>query len=647
MSKKWLWIVLGLVGFFAVGGVSLLAFLSYKIRDIKEPLIATLKSYVDGELKIGDAQVRMFPTGIDLTDVVLLAPGETEPSATVKRAEIRFNLLPLLQKKIQTRLIVVEPNIRLHRDAKGVSNMERIFRPLIQGENKGQVSAIDKLWWRRLAVDKLVIKDAQFVSTAQKSPAKTELKNLQVEANHIRFERADEPASIKIQFELPSVSAEPMRLATEMSFDEAKQKMLLKDGSFSWAKAVLAFEGEAGLPGEIEKEVMLALALKTKDPIDLKELGKALKNPIPASGKISASGTVNGTPFEPTLQLQLNSPNLQAGGKSLSNFQANLRKQGEPLEIQSATFGLYGGSVSAKGKLNPLSPPGGDLQISLRSLSLAAASGSKNSARLSGNVHITSSNLAKLNSWAGGGDVSVGPIALPVMNFKEKIKIAEVLSAGTQVGSMVNVGMLSSSSNVIGSQIPSINAKIKLSGGNIALVPFSMGNGHFNASGSGNIYQQKSIQASGTFTLNQKVTAQLFPDANFRSFVTGKRGVVSFPFTASGPLDNPNISIDSSNLRGMIAKATAMGLANLLAGGIKPDQMLNQALKNTPLGDPKNPLSQILGTSTSNQPTTTGTSSRTSSKTATSTNTSSRKSNTRTTRSTSGNRVVDQFLFGR
>ncbi len=83
-SKKWLLVALGVLAFLGLGGLSLLAFLSYKIRDIKEPLIATLKSYVDGELKIEAAKVVMFPTGIDLKDVTLYAPGENEPSASVK-----------------------------------------------------------------------------------------------------------------------------------------------------------------------------------------------------------------------------------------------------------------------------------------------------------------------------------------------------------------------------------------------------------------------------------------------------------------------------------------------------------------------------------------------------------------------------------
>jgi hypothetical protein len=60
-------------------------------------------------------------------------------------------------------------------------------------------------------------------------------------------------------------------------------------------------------------------------------------------------------------------------------------------------------------------------------------------------------------------------------------------------------------------------------------------------------------------------------------------------------LADPNISVDSGYIQGLVAKATAAGLTNMLMGGVKPEGMINEALKNTPLGDPKSPLGQIFG----------------------------------------------------
>jgi hypothetical protein len=76
---------------------SLLAFVSFQLKDVKTPLITYLKSQIDGDLQIGDAEVVFFPAGINLKDVKLFAPGETVPSATISKAKLRFNLLPLIK----------------------------------------------------------------------------------------------------------------------------------------------------------------------------------------------------------------------------------------------------------------------------------------------------------------------------------------------------------------------------------------------------------------------------------------------------------------------------------------------------------------------------------------------------------------------
>src|SRR5262249_1656269 len=214
-----------------------------------------------------------------------------------------------------------------------------------------------------------------------------------------------------------------------------------------------------------------------------------------------------------------------------------------------------------------------------------------------------------------------GPIPIPPVNLQNKVRVGEVLAAGTGMNKMVNVGMLSSSANLVGTQIPQIDAAVKFSGRNLTMSPLSLGNDHFSATGSANIVQQKTINASGTATLNPSVTAQLFPDASFRSAVTGGKGALSVPFTLSGPLDNPNFNIDSGYLSNLIAKAAASALPRMLMGGLKPGEAVNQALKGTPLGNPNNPLGQILGTSPQQQTTPTQTSTPTGTKTQTSTTT--------------------------
>jgi|GEM_PF-2588118 len=595
LKNKLVLALVGVLGLMAVAFASLLVYVSYQLRDVKTPLINFLKSHIDGDLQIGDADVVFFPTGMNLKDVKLFAPGETEPSAVVKRAKLRFDLLPLIQKKIETRVTVIEPDIRLHRGKDGKSNMEKIFTPLMKGEKTQPEKAVDTLWWKRLAVNKLRIEKAHFISTQEGHGEPLELKNLDVEADEIRFESSRVPARIKIRYDLPQISKEPMEISTKATFEEADQSLKLDEGKFKWGAAAMKFGGEALLPSETRKDVALNLNFQS-EPIDLKKLSKAMTQPLPATGTLHFKGSVVGTAFEPLLTLVVDSPSLTAAGKNLSNLHGEFVKKGEPVEIKNMSFGVFGGSVDLSGKALMKDQTSVQLNTNLKSISLAAASGqSGNPARLSGNLQVSSPQVTNPNSFSGGGHISVGPFPIPPVDLKNKVRVGEVLAAGTGMNSMVNVGMLSSSSNLVGTQIPQINATVKFSGTNVTMNPFSLGNDHFSAAGSGSIVQQKTINASGTATLTPGVTAQLFPDAAFRAAVTGGKGALSVPFSLAGPLDNPSFNIDSGYLSNLIAKAAAVALPRMLMGGVKPGEMVNQALKGTPLGNPKNPLGQILG----------------------------------------------------
>jgi hypothetical protein len=602
-KNKIIIILVSIVGLIALTFASLLAYLSYQVRDVRKPLLTFLKSNIDGDLQIGNASVVVFPTGINLEDVKLFAPGEKVPSATVKKAELRFKLLPLIQKKIETRVTVLDPDIRFNRTKDGKSNMERIFTPLVLGQKTTQVNPVDQFWWKRLTVNKLKIERAHFVATQEGRPEVTELKNLSVEADEIRFESARVPAKIKIAYDLPTISRKPMELQMKLIFEDAMQALRLTEGKFHWGAASMNFGGEALLPSERRKDVALNLDFNS-EKIDLKKLSSMLVQPLPASGNLSFKGTITGTAFAPLLTLVADSPSLSAAGKNLSNLHAEFLKRGEAIEIKNMSFGVFDGRVDINGRAITKERTSVQLNAALKSLSLAAASGkSGNPARLSGNLQLSSAQATNPNAYSGAGQVSVGPIPIPPVNMQNKVRVGEVLAAGTGMNRMVNLGMLSSSANLVGTQIPAINAAVRFTLNNVTMNPFSLGNDHFNASGSGSIVEQKSINASGTAILNPSVTAQLFPDPSFRSAVTQGKGALSVPFTLKGPLDNPQFDIDGNYLSNLIARAAASALPRLLMGGLQPGQAIGSALKNTPLGNPKNPLSQILGTAPQQQTT--------------------------------------------
>jgi hypothetical protein len=282
-----------LAGVFFLSFTGLFGLVYFKIRDVKEPLINTLKQYIEGDLQIEDAEVSFFPAGIDLKGVKLIAPNDPEPAAIVPEAKLRFNLIPLLQKKIETRLTLKEPVIRLKKYPKGKNNMEIIFSPLMASE-KPKARNLEELWWRRLAIEELSIEKAHFISSQAGSTEVTEFKNIDIQADRIRFESSLRPAEIKVRYEMPQYSKSPMELKTKMKFVENEQAMNLQDGEIRWGPMKVDLQGKALLPSDKNQEVLLNLDLEAKQ-LQLSNLNKVLKEKIPAEGTVALKGKVTGT----------------------------------------------------------------------------------------------------------------------------------------------------------------------------------------------------------------------------------------------------------------------------------------------------------------------------------------------------------------
>ena len=216
-----------------------------------------------------------------------------------------------------------EPDIRLTRKDGEEQNVS-LVRPLGR-EEKGWISkdqAIEKLWWKRLAVNRLLIDKAHFISVPAAGETPTELKNVSIEAEDIRFESGQALAKIRIRYDLPQVSKQPMELNLRLAFQEATQGLQVQEGKFNWGPAQITLGGEALLPSQDRKEVALNLHFESP-ALDLRKLSKIMVDPLPASGMLSIKGTVTGTAFAPLLKLVLDSPALTLAGKTLANLMRN------------------------------------------------------------------------------------------------------------------------------------------------------------------------------------------------------------------------------------------------------------------------------------------------------------------------------------
>ena len=81
----------------------------------------------------------------------------------------------------------------------------------------------------------------------------------------------------------------------------------------------------------------------------------------------------------------------------------------------------------------------------------------------------------------------LGPVPLPAVDLRQKLKIAQILARSVGMDRMVQVDQLSSSQDLLGSQLDQVSAQIKIAGSEIVLAPFQLSNAKFHAVGSGKL----------------------------------------------------------------------------------------------------------------------------------------------------------------
>ncbi len=580
-----------------IGCLSLLFYISHRLNQIREPVLSFLKSKIQGDIQIGEIKASLLPAGLRLKNVKLFALGDREPSATIEEIHLRFELFQFFQKQIDARIYIRKPSLRITSPSKGKNNFEEIFAPLISDNREKKISSKESLWWKRLRVTRIRIRDANFSMEDKKTSSK-EIENLEISADQIDFDSAENSSPIKISFHLPRLSRELIELSFNLMKDPIEKNLRIENGNIFWGSAKMKLSGLVLLPDLQRKSIELALEFALLNS-DLKKFLNDLKITIPFTGDLSLRGKIFGSVFDPMIQFIFDSKKLYLSGKEINHFHAEVRKKEKTIEIEKANFGIYGGEVQAKGSLVPEKNISGNFNVSFHDLHLSAISGKPHPGRLSGNLKLNSNDILIPNSFSGAGNISVGPIPLPKLNLKDKIGGAQLLTGGFLFPQLVNLNPLSNSANLIGSQIDSLNSQVSIHGEKLSLNPFRFSNSKVSGSGSGEIHSQKTIDASGIATLSSAVTTLLFPDRNFRTSITGGRGTLSIPFRLSGSLENPQFTIEENYLKNLVAKIAGASVQSMIFGDKNHNGLLNPLLKGTPFeniplppkSDQKKPIS--------------------------------------------------------
>ncbi len=142
--------------------ITLLLFYVFHLsKDIKAPLLKVLANQIQGRVEVGSAKASFYPAGLSLEGVKFFTHDEKEASVSVPKMGLYFYLLPLLQKKIEIHLSVLQPEIQYRQFLNEPSNLETLFAVLLK-EKKTFSVPMNLLWGSSLSLKDFSIRGAKY-----------------------------------------------------------------------------------------------------------------------------------------------------------------------------------------------------------------------------------------------------------------------------------------------------------------------------------------------------------------------------------------------------------------------------------------------------------------------------------------------------
>lgn len=186
MSKLW---KIG-VGLLVVAGIVLIA-LSVLVKlfvtpeRVKAALLPLAEQALHRQITLGEVKVGLF-TGIELKALTVSDPGEGEPFVTADRVLLRFQLLPLLAKRVIIDEITLErPQIRLIRRTDGAYNISDLLTPKTAAPSSETAVPAEEATPLYVLVTTAKIDNGRLTFIDRQANATTELTELALDATGI------------------------------------------------------------------------------------------------------------------------------------------------------------------------------------------------------------------------------------------------------------------------------------------------------------------------------------------------------------------------------------------------------------------------------------------------------------------------------
>jgi AsmA protein len=301
LLKFLLWLLVGLIAFFAVAAVALYVF--FDPNDFREDISELVKNRTGRDLTIeGDISLDLFPwLAIEVGEVSLGdAPGfGDEPIATFERASLSVRLLPVIlrQELIVGAATIDGLRINLKLDSQGVSNWSSLIAPGTDATSDTAAGASDDL-----NINRIDIRNATLhYSDAQTGDVYRVGMDLHI--GHLRGDAAAVPVDGELHFELQPVGMTgDVSVSTLLSFDADAGTAALHDISLDGEIEGLA-DGATKLHFSSDAVVVNSnKATIAIQPIDLELLGLSLRaqlEPFSYENNFAPHGSIQIDAFSP------------------------------------------------------------------------------------------------------------------------------------------------------------------------------------------------------------------------------------------------------------------------------------------------------------------------------------------------------------
>ena len=282
------------------------------------------------------------------------------------------------------------------------------------------------------------------------------------------------------------------------------------------------------------------------------------QTPPPSVGPAGSPAAGPAAAAAPRIAVSLTAPKGRAAGVAFTDLRAKAAVRDGRVTLEPLTFGVMGGryagslELDATGEVPAFTWVATLDDVDVAAVLAAAGADPSMTGRLSARVRLTGAGAdaaAALKSLSGTGRVDVTNGTLPHLEL-----------VGTVVRALGRPGEAPKGS---GEAFSTLGGSFSLADGVLTSKDLTMDSRDLNVDGAGSVsLAAASLDVRANLRLSEDLSKRVGRDA---ARLTGERTRMAFPAVVTGPVAQPNVSVDA---RGLVQKAATEELKNQLKKGI-------------------------------------------------------------------------------